>query len=84
MTDIIQWAATITGIAAAIMVAGKFSTRITGIGFLVFAVSSVGWIAFAVIEGELPLTIQNGMLLLINLFGVYRYLIMKERDNKAA
>lgn len=32
MVDIIQWAATFTGIAAAIMVAGKFPGPVTGWG----------------------------------------------------
>jgi len=78
MVDIIQWAATATGIVAAIMVAGKFSARITGIGFLIFTVSSIGWIAFAAMKGEPPLAIQNSVLLLVNLFGVYRYMIVKD------
>lgn len=42
MVDLVQWAATISGIIAAIMVAGKFSARITGWGFVIFAASSVG------------------------------------------
>ena len=77
MTDIIQWTATLTGIVAAIMVAGKFGERISGWGFLIFTVSSIAWITFASIKGEPPLAIQNAVLLAVNLFGVYRHLIMR-------
>jgi uncharacterized membrane protein len=77
MTDIIQWTATLTGIVAAIMVAGKFGERISGWGFLIFTISAIGWILFACLKGEPPLAIQNVVLLLIDLFGVYRHLIMR-------
>jgi uncharacterized membrane protein len=79
MVDVIQWAATLTGIIAAIMVAGKFSGRVTGWGFAVFAVSSVGWISFGLMKQEPPLTLQNAALFIVNLVGVWRYLVMKEK-----
>lgn len=79
MADAIQWAATISGIIAAIMVAGKFSARITGWGFVLFAFSSVGWITFGLLKGEPPLTLQNAVLFFVNLVGVWRYLIIKEK-----
>ena len=80
MADTVQWAATLTGIVAAIMVAGKFSGRITGWGFVLFAVSSVGWVAFGLLKEETPLTLQNAVLFVVNLVGVWRYLIMKEAE----
>jgi hypothetical protein len=79
MADIVQWMATISGIIAAVMVAGKFSGKITGWGFVIFAVSSVGWVAFGLMKEEPPLTLQNAVLFVINLIGVWRYLIMKEK-----
>jgi uncharacterized protein with PQ loop repeat len=79
MADIVQWMATISGIIAAVMVAGKFSGKITGWGFVIFAASSVGWVAFGLMKEETPLTLQNAVLFVINLIGVWRYLIMKER-----
>lgn len=78
MPDTVQWIATITGIIAAIMVAGKFSGKTTGWGFVVFALSSIGWITFGLMKGEPPLTIQNAVLFVVNLVGVWRYLIAKE------
>jgi uncharacterized protein with PQ loop repeat len=79
MADIVQWMAMATGIIAAVMVAGKFSARITGWGFVIFAISSIGWVAFGLLKQETPLTIQNGVLFLINLAGVWRHLVVKEK-----
>lgn len=78
MVDLVQWYATISGIVAAIMVAGKFSARITGWGFVIFAFSSIGWIAFGLMKGEPPLTLQNVVLLIVNAVGVWRHLIVKD------
>lgn len=81
MTDIIQWAATLSGIAGAILIAGKFPGRISGWGFLVMVASSIAWLAFAAFKGEAPLAIQNVVMLLVNLFGVYRHLIRREDES---
>lgn len=78
--QIIQWVSMGLGIVAAVMVASKLSPAITGWGFVIFAASSVGWVAFGAMKGEAPLTIQNAVLLVINGVGVWRYLIMKEKD----
>lgn len=72
--DILRWTASITGMIAAIMVAANAGARISGIGFVIFSVSSLIWIATSVLSGNNPLAVQNVVLLGINLFGVYRYL----------
>ena len=76
---ILEWAATGTGIAAAIVVSLNLGVRATGWGFVVFTVSSVCWIAAALMQGETALTVQNGVLFVINLIGIYRYLINPSR-----
>lgn len=81
MADIVQWYATLSGIIAAIMVAGRFSARITGWGFVLFAFSSIGWIAFGLMKEEPPLTLQNGVLLVVNFVGVWRDLIAKDASS---
>lgn len=78
MVDVIQWLATISGIIAAVMVATNLSARITGWGFVVFTGSSIFWIAFGVLKQEPPLTIQNAVLLVVNLIGIWRYLIARK------
>lgn len=68
-----------SGIVAAIMVSANFSRRTTGYGFAVFLVSSLVWIAYGVLGADPPLVIQNGILVLINMLGVYRWLVLKEK-----
>ncbi len=77
--QLVQWLSMGTGIIAAVMVASKLSAKITGFGFVVFAVSSAGWVVFGVSIGEAPLVIQNVVLGLINLVGVWRYLVAGEK-----
>ena len=75
MEDIIQWFATITGIVAAIMVALNLSAKISGYGFIIFTGSSIAWVTFGILSGESPLAIQNVVLTVINIVGIYRWLI---------
>lgn len=83
MEDIIQWFATITGICAAIMVASNVSAKVSGYGFIIFTASSVAWVTFGILAGEPPLTIQNVVLTLINLIGIYRWLIRPAMGEQA-
>jgi hypothetical protein len=76
--------APVTGITAAIMVAINLSSQFTGWGFVVFTVSSVAWVALGLAEGLQSLVIQNGILFLINLVGIYRWLFVKYRYEKGA
>ncbi|GGC98385.1 hypothetical protein GCM10011342_04150 [Aquisalinus flavus] len=78
MTEsLLEWSATITGIFAAVTVSLNLGARITGLGFIVFTVSSVCWVVVALLSSETPLAIQNGVLFVINCVGIYRYLIFK-------
>jgi hypothetical protein len=66
--------ATTTTIVAAVLVALNWSPRVTVLGFAVFIVASVAWMADGWLEGKASLLIQNGVLLLVNVAGVYRWL----------
>lgn len=66
-----------TGIVAATMISLNIGRRATGYGFAVFAFSSVVWMVYGANGGEFPILIQNGVLLVINLLGVYRWLVIK-------
>jgi uncharacterized membrane protein YphA (DoxX/SURF4 family) len=83
-TDILSWVAPITGISAAIMVALNAGTRFTGWGFVVFTVSSLAWVALGAAQGLQSLVIQNGVLFVVNLVGIYRWLFVKYRYEKGA
>lgn len=62
------------------MVSLDLGRRLTGWGFVIFVLSAIAWITGAVLTTDWALTAQNSVLLGINLFGVYRYLIRKKEN----
>lgn len=66
--------ASLTTIVAAILVAANISPKIMVAGFSIFVVSSLAWIAAGWFETQPSLYIQNSVLLLINLAGIWRWL----------
>lgn len=76
----LKWFATVTGVVAAFMVALDSGRRVTGWGFVIFVGSAIAWIAGAVLAKDWALTSQNAVLLGINQFGGYRYMIRKRAD----
>ncbi|GGY43004.1 hypothetical protein [Parvularcula lutaonensis] len=81
---LLEWAATGSGIVAAVIVSLNLGPTKTGWGFVVFTFSSVCWIATAVIQGETALTIQNAVLFVINVIGIWRYLLADSVRGQAA
>lgn len=77
VTDLVKWYAAISGTIAAFMVSLDSGRRVTGWGMVIFVTSSIAWITGALLSGDEPLGAQNMVLLGINGFGVYRYLIRK-------
>ncbi|WP_308814015.1 hypothetical protein [Sphingomonas sp. GV3] len=77
----IRWFASISGMIAATIVSLDWGRRDTGWGMVLFCLSAVAWIAGAVLTRDWALGTQNSVLLLIDLLGVYRYLL---RDRGAA
>jgi len=74
MENIANWTATVLTIAAALMTAANLGARFTGWGFAVFALGSVAWIATGFLSDLPSLLVTNSVLLLVNLFGVWRWL----------
>ncbi|MGE0827862.1 MAG: PRC-barrel domain containing protein, partial [Hyphomonadaceae bacterium] len=52
----------------------------TGWAFVLFAFSSIAWIAAATVGKESAALWQNIVLLAVNLFGTYRWLIRKPKE----
>ncbi len=75
VVELLRWVASVTGIVAAILVAMRLTNRATGLGFVIFTVCSVSWVTVGAFDGEWKLAVQNMVLTLINLVGVYRWLI---------
>lgn len=74
----LEWVAAIGTIIAAAMVASDLGRRVTGAGFVLFSVVAVLWVYSGLTAPDgMPLAVQNGILLLVNLFGVYRFLLSR-------
>lgn len=79
-----NWIAPVATTLAAIIVAGNFGARITGYGFIIFAIGSVAWMTVGFFTEQPNLLWQNVALLVINLIGVWRWLGLRARYDKAA
>ena len=71
-----------TTVIAAAMVAANLNARVTVIGFGIFIVASIAWMADGWFESKSSLVIQNAILLLINVLGVWRWLPRAEKEAK--
>ncbi len=74
METIAQWVAPIATIIAAMMTAANAGARITGWGFVVFTLGSIGWVTIGLASGQPSLLYANGFLTVVNLVGVWRWL----------
>ena len=82
MNGPIEWYAAIAGIIAAAMVAGDFGRKVTGLGFALFVTASIAWIIGGLRQGQMPITAQNAILLLINIYGVWQYWLSPKNREK--
>ena len=72
--EILRLIAALLTVVAAIMVAINWSPRVTVAGFIVFIAASLAWMADGWLENKASLLVQNAVLLLVNIAGVYRWL----------
>ena len=82
MLTLLEWMVPAATIVAALMTAANLGARVTGWGFVVFAVSSAGWITVDIAAAGEPsssLLIAHCALLVVNLFGVWRWLGREKR-----
>ena len=79
MISVLNWTASLTGILGALMVSLNAGARVTGYGFLVFSLSSLVWVVTGTAQQEIALVVQYLVLLAINLFGVYRWLVKNDK-----
>ncbi|MFV2056437.1 MAG: hypothetical protein ACC707_08205 [Thiohalomonadales bacterium] len=68
----LKWIGTITGIAGASLLAANVD--ISGYGFILFVVSAISWIIAGWTMKEMSLVFLNIAFLIINGFGIYRWL----------
>lgn len=75
----LEWVASIGTIIAAALIALDIGRRVTGWGFVLFTLVSILWIYSGMVKDAMPIAAMNAVLLLINAWGVWRYLIRKEK-----
>ena len=77
---ILRTFAAATTVAAAALVAANLNARVTVAGFAIFIAASIGWMVDGWLETKTSLIIQNAILLLINVIGVWRWLPKAEKE----
>ena len=83
MNGTLEWIGAIGAIVAAALIAGDFGRRVTGWGFVLFCAVSVVWIVAGVSAKDgMPIVVQNGILLLINLYGVWQFLLSRKKKRE--
>ena len=71
---VLKWTGTITGIAGATLIA--LNLPYSGWGFALFRVSSVCWGVAGLMMREVSLLLLQAVFTVINLLGVYRWLLV--------
>ena len=72
-------AAVLTVIAAA-LVAANWNARLMVAGFIIFIVATLAWMIDGWLETKASLVIQNVILLMINVIGVWRWFPKAEKE----
>jgi hypothetical protein len=80
---ILRTFAAVTTVVAASLVAANLNARVTVAGFIIFIVASIAWMADGWLEAKASLVIQNVILLVINVIGVWRWLPKAEKEAKS-
>ena len=75
MNGPLEWIAAVGTMLAALLIALDRGRRVTGFGFVLFCVVSVTWIVAGIVSRTTPITAMNAILLLINAWGVWQYLL---------
>ena len=84
MADIIPWIATVATVVAAFMTASNLGSRITGYGFAVFTFGALCWIANGALTHQPALMWTNVVLIVLDIFGVWRWLGRQARVEEGA
>jgi hypothetical protein len=75
----LEWFGAIGAIVAAALIAADLGRKVTGWAFVLFVVVSVAWVASGLQHRTWPLVIQNGLLLAVNGWGVWQFLLSRRK-----
>lgn len=78
----LEWFGAIGAIVAAALIAADLGRRVTGWAFVLFVAVSVAWVASGLVHQTWPLVIQNGILLLVNAWGVWQFLLSRRKKRE--
>ena len=84
MVELLPWVATVATILAALMTAASLGSRVTGYGFAVFTFGALCWLAAAALTHQPALMWTNVVLLVVDIFGVWRWLGRQARVDEGA
>jgi hypothetical protein len=80
---ILRTFAAVTTVLAATLVASNLNARITVAGFMISIIASIAWMMDGWLETKASLVIQNVILLVINVIGVWRWFPKAENEAKS-
>jgi hypothetical protein len=77
MPEILRWVASTSTMGAGLVLAARVRARLIGWAFVVLTIGSLIWVGIGYLTREYALMAQNIVLTVINIFGIYRWLIWK-------
>ena len=75
MNGPLEWIAAIGTMLAAALIAADLGRKVTGWGFVLFCAVSVTWVVSGLTSHAMPIAAMNGILLAINAWGVWQFLL---------
>jgi hypothetical protein len=75
MNGPLEWIAAIGTMIAAALVAADLGRKVTGAGFVLFCAVALMWVVSGLTTDALPIAAMNAILLLINAWGVWQFLL---------
>jgi hypothetical protein len=82
MNGPLEWIAAIGTMLAAALIAADLGRKVTGWGFVLFCAVSMTWVVAGLTSDAIPIAAMNGILLLINAWGVWRFLLSPKNRAK--
>lgn len=75
MNGPLEWIAAFGTMLAAGLIAADLGRKVTGWGFVLFCAVSLTWIVSGLTSNAMPIAAMNAILLAINAWGVWQYLL---------
>lgn len=70
----LKWTGTVTGIAGALILA--LNLPLSGWGWVLFAISALAWTIAGIVLKELSLVLLQAGFLVVDMIGIYRWLVV--------